>query len=195
MATRKQATKAGSAGKKGGRNAAGERDQREERAEGDEGEGGGDALEMLMEDHRRVEEMFEEFESSKEDEEGDEKASRVSAICLELTIHATLEEEIFYPAARAALGEEGSEVLDEAEVEHESARMLIAQLAEAEAGEDLYDARVKVLGEYVKHHVAEEEGELFPLLRDAEFDSAALAEEMRERKEQLREELEEDATA
>ena len=178
MASRKAST-----GTKGGRGSA-----------ADENEGN-DAIEMLMEDHRRVEEMFEEFESTKDDEDDDEKAQRVGAICLELTIHATLEEEIFYPAARAALGEEGDDLLDEAEVEHDSARMLIAQLAEAVPGEDLYDAKVKVLGEYVKHHVAEEEGELFPKLRDTEFDSQALAEEMTERKEQLRDELQEESTA
>jgi hemerythrin superfamily protein len=157
-------------------------------------DGEGDAMDMLLEDHRRVEEMFEEFESTKDDEDDDEKAQRVSAICLELTIHATLEEEIFYPAARAALGEDGDELLDEAEVEHDTARMLIAELAESAPGDDLYDAKVKVLGEYVRHHVAEEEGELFPKLREAEFDSEALGEEMAERREQLREELEEEST-
>ena len=156
---------------------------------------GGDAIDMLMDDHRRVEELFEEFESSKDDEDDDEKAERVGEICLELTIHATLEEEIFYPAARAALGEEGADVLDEAEVEHESVRMLIATLAESAPDDDLFDARVKVLSEYVKHHVAEEEGELFPKLRDAEFDSGSIAEEMRERKEELQDELREEAPA
>ena len=154
-----------------------------------------DAIDMLLEDHRRVEEMFEEFEEAKDDEDDDEKAQRVVAICVELTIHATLEEEIFYPAARTALGEEGAEVLDEADVEHESARMLIAQLAEASPGDELYDARVKVLGEYVRHHVAEEEGELFPKLRDAEFDSEAIGAEMRERSDELREELDAESIA
>jgi hemerythrin superfamily protein len=184
------AKKAGS-GKQGGSRRAANQDN--ERAGSDDE--GNDAIDMLLDDHRRVEEMFEEFESSKDDDDDDEKAQRVGAICLELTIHATLEEEIFYPAARAALGEEGADVLDEAEVEHESVRMLIAQLAEEMPEDDLYDAKVKVLSEYVKHHVVEEEGELFPKLRESDFDSAALAEEMRERKEQLQEELQEESTA
>jgi hemerythrin superfamily protein len=177
------ARKSGASGKGGGKPARSEDDVAE------------DAIEMLIEDHRRVEELFEEFESSKDDDDDDEKAARVGAICLELTIHATLEEEIFYPAARAALAEDGEDLLDEAEVEHESVRMLIAELSDAQPGDDLYDARVKVLSEYVKHHVAEEEGELFPKLRDAEFDSDALGQEMLERKESLRDELEEESTA
>ena len=156
----------------------------------------GDAIEMLANDHERVAELFEEFESAKdEDEDEDDKAARVSEICLELTIHATLEEEIFYPAARAALGEEADDLLDEAEVEHDSLKSLVAQLLEEQPGDDLYDAKVKVLGEYVKHHVAEEEGELFPKLRDAEFDSESVAEEMRQRKEELRGELQEETPA
>ena len=182
MATRKTGT-----GEKNG--------GRDRRATDDDDEGAADAIDMLLEDHRRVEEMFEEFEEAKDDEDDEEKGARVGAICLELTIHATLEEEIFYPAARTALDEEGADLLDEAEVEHESARMLITQLAEASPGDELYDARVKVLGEYVRHHVAEEEGELFPKLRDAEFDSEALAAEMQERSDELREELDEESTA
>ncbi|MEO8133430.1 MAG: hemerythrin domain-containing protein [Betaproteobacteria bacterium] len=154
-----------------------------------------DAIDLLLEDHRRVDAMFEEYESAKESDDEGEKLERVEAICMELTIHAAIEEEIFYPAAREALGEEGADVLDEATVEHTSIKDLVAQLAEAQPGDEMYDAKVKVLGEYVKHHVDEEEGQLFPQLRDAEFDAGNLAEEMIDRKEQLRDELESHAAA
>ena len=166
--------------------------QDNDRDDGDvEATGDNDALDMLMEDHERVTEMFEEYESTKDDEDEGDKVERVQEICLELTIHATIEEEIFYPAARQALGDDGKDLLDEAEVEHASAKDLIVQLSEAQPGDDLYDAKVKVLGEYVKHHVAEEEGELFPKLRDGDFDSEAIGDQLAKRKEELRQEFEE----
>ena len=151
---------------------------------------GTDALDLLTEDHRKVEEMFEEYESTKDESDDEEKEERVATICLELTVHATVEEEVFYPAAREALDAEDSDLLDEAEVEHASVRDLIEQLSEMAPSEPLYDAKVKVLGEYVRHHVQEEEGELFPALRDTELDLEALGNEIATRKEELREELE-----
>jgi len=157
--------------------------------------GENDALDMLMEDHEQVSEMFEEYESVKDDEDEGDKVERVQEICLELTIHATIEEEIFYPAARQALGDDGKDLLDEAEVEHASVKDLIVQLSEAQPGDELYDAKVKVLGEYVKHHVAEEEGELFPKLRDADFDSEGIGQQLAQRKEELREEFEQQLTS
>jgi len=158
--------------------------------------GDNDAIEMLTEDHQRVSEMFEEYESVKDDEEEGDKIQRVQEICLELTIHSTVEEEIFYPAAREALGEDGADLLDEAEVEHTSVKDLIVQLSESQPSEDLYDAKVKVLGEYAKHHVNEEEGELFPKLREAEdFDVEALGDQIAQRKQELREEFEEQLTS
>jgi hemerythrin superfamily protein len=158
--------------------------------------GENDAIDMLTEDHQRVSDMFEEYESVKDDEDDGDKIQRVQEICLELTIHSTVEEEIFYPAAREALGEDGADLLDEAEVEHSSVKDLIVQLSESQPSEDLYDAKVKVLSEYVKHHVNEEEGELFPKLREAEdFDVAAIGEEMAERKQELREEFEAQLTS
>jgi len=183
MATRK--------GTSSNRNEGTDRDDEDDVASNEEN----DALDMLMDDHERVSEMFEEYESAKDSEEEGDKVERVQEICLELTIHATIEEEIFYPAARQALGDEGKDLLDEAEVEHASVKDLIVQLSEAQPGDELYDAKVKVLGEYVKHHVADEEGELFPKLRDAEFDSQAIGEQLAERKEELREEFEEQLTS
>lgn len=158
--------------------------------------GENDAIDMLTEDHQRVSDMFEEYESVKDDENDGDKIQRVQEICLELTIHSTVEEEIFYPAAREALGEDGADLLDEAEVEHSSVKDLIVQLSESQPSEDLYDAKVKVLSEYVKHHVNEEEGELFPKLRDADdFDVEAIGEQMAERKQELREEFEAQLTS
>ena len=181
------------------------RTAREERSKSDDdndrdeataGAGENDAIDMLTEDHQRVSEMFEDYESVKDDEDDGDKIQRVQEICLELTIHSSVEEEIFYPAAREALGADGADLLDEAEVEHSSVKDLIVQLSESQPSEDLYDAKVKVLGEYVKHHVNEEEGELFPKLREAEnFDAEAIGDQMAERKQELREEFEAQLTS
>ena len=107
---------------------------------------------------------------------------------MKLTIHATAEEEIFYPAAREAGIE--SDLLDEAEVEHASAKDLIAQIRAMTPEDDLYDAKIKVLGEYIDHHVKEEEEEMFPKCRKSEMDLAGLAAELAERKAELMEEEE-----
>ena len=113
------------------------------------------------------------------------RQSLAQQICGELKIHTTLEEEIFYPAARAALGEKGSDLLDEAKVEHASAKDLIAQLEDASPTDDLFDAKVTVLGEYIKHHVKEEHEELFPKCRKARMDLKAIGAAMAARKKEL----------
>ena len=146
---------------------------------------GRDAIELLTEDHRAVDELFEDYESRKEEGADDEKELLVAQICSALEIHATIEEEIFYPAAREALDDDETDMLDEAEVEHEHIKMLVDELKTMTAGETLYDAKVKVLAEYVKHHVEEEEGEIFPAIRDADLDLEALGAEMRDRKAEL----------
>lgn len=148
-----------------------------------------DALHILAEDHKKVIELFDEFERMKEDEETDEESKQVlvETACAELTIHAQVEEEIFYPAARDAI--EDMDLLDEAEVEHASAKQLITELAAMQPGDDLYDAKFTVLGEYVKHHIQEEEKELFPKIKKAELDLEELGREISERKMELREEL------
>ena len=89
-------------------------------------------------------------------------------ICQMLTVHATIEEELFYPAAREALGED-ADLVDEADIEHASAKELIAQIEGSSPEDDHFDARVKVLGEYIDHHVKEEEGEMFPRQRKASW--------------------------
>lgn len=148
-----------------------------------------DALHVLSEDHKYVIDLFEEFESLKEDANADEEEKQllVESACTELTIHAQVEEEIFYPAARDAIDDMA--LLDEAEVEHASARQLITELAAMQPDDDLYDAKFTVLGEYVKHHIQEEEKHLFPKLKKANIDLDELGEEIRQRKVELREEL------
>ena len=100
-----------------------------------------------------------------------------------LTVHAAIEEEIFYPAVRDALDD--TKLLDEAEVEHQAAKDLIAQIQDSDPEDALYDAQVNVLGEYVNHHVQEEEGELFTQIRDAELDLESIGAEMSARQEEL----------
>jgi hemerythrin superfamily protein len=145
-----------------------------------------DAISLLTEDHAEVKKMFKEFEKMKEEEDNeDEKAELVARICEALTVHAQIEEEIFYPAVREALDEDAQDVMDEADVEHASAKDLIAQLEESEPGDDHYDAKVTVLGEMINHHVKEEEGQMFPQAKKAKVDMDALGAELMQRKEQL----------
>src|SRR3569623_1956438 len=144
---------------------------------------GQDAIALLTEDHKKVFLLFKDFEKLKEEEDEERRQQRVTMICAELTIHAQIEEEIFYPAARDAVDDE--DLLDEAEVEHASAKSLIAQLSSMEPGDELYAAKETVLGEYVNHHVKEEQDELFPKVRKAKVDIKALGEQMMERKQEL----------
>ena len=142
-----------------------------------------DAIQLLMADHREVEALFKEFQNSKNDD--DEKAHIVEKICEALGAHAEIEEEIFYPAARDALGEKGENMLDEAEVEHASIKSLVEQLQDAEPDAHLYDAKVKVLCEYVAHHVKEEEDEMFPKVKKTKLDLDKLGGELLARKTEL----------
>jgi len=140
------------------------------------------AISLLTEDHANVSKMFKQFERMKEKLDDSEKAELVQKICMELSLHAQVEEEIFYPAAREAIDDQ--DLLDEAEVEHATAKELIAQLQTMEPGDELYDAKVTVLGEYVEHHVKEEEKQMFPKVRKAKLDLEHLAEQIQERKQQ-----------
>lgn len=136
-----------------------------------------DAIAMLRADHARVSEMFERFENLRG---GGRKEKLVAEICSELTVHTQLEEQVFYPVVRAAIGDD--DLMDEATVEHQTAKDLIRQLESMSADDDLYDAKVTVLAEYIKHHVEEEHEEMFPKARRSGVDLAQLGEEMRERK-------------
>lgn len=145
--------------------------------------GAQDAIALLTADHREVKDMFDQF-----DELGDRakvaKEKLKDKICQALIAHTTIEEEIFYPAVRAAV-KEGDDMVDEAVVEHASAKDLIKQLQEMQPDDDLYDAKVKVLGEQIDHHVQEEEKEMFPQARKAGLDLQALGQEMAMRKQEL----------
>jgi hemerythrin-like domain-containing protein len=147
------------------------------------------AIEILTEDHRNIVQMFKDFESLKRNSDDDEDAKQalVERACMELTIHSQLEEEFFYPAIRASMSR--SDLLDEAEVEHAIANQLVTELESMEPGDDLYDAKFKVLGEYVRHHIEEEQEKLFPLARKADLDFETLGEGIRRRQEELRAEF------
>lgn len=139
------------------------------------------ALELLEQDHRQVEEWFDEYDELADDER--RKAELAEKLCLALKVHAQIEEEVFYPQARKATKDK--DLLDEAVVEHATAKHLIREIEEMEVGEDLYDAKIRVLGEMVKQHIKEEEEELFPEVESAKMDLSALGKELAERKEAL----------
>ncbi len=139
-----------------------------------------DAIALLKADHREVKAMFDQYEKTESDKE---KEALARKICRALTVHAQIEEEIFYPAAYEALDDD--DLLDEAEVEHASAKDLIAQIEASSPSEPLFDAKVKVLGEYVDHHVQEEEKEMFPECRASDMDLKALGEQLRARKKEI----------
>ena len=141
------------------------------------------AIDLLKEDHEKVKKAFKEFEKmDRADSEGCREL--VERVCADLRVHTTLEEEIFYPAVREAIEDE--DIMNEAAVEHETAKMLIEQLENAGPDDPNYFATFTVLGEYVMHHVKEEEGEMFPQAKKAEgLDLDALGEQMKSRKEEL----------
>jgi len=117
------------------------------------------AFDVLEEDHRKVEEWFDEYDELKDSDEG-RKADLAEKICFALKVHAQIEEEVFYPQAREASRD--NDLIDEALVEHSTVKNLIAEIESMEVGEELYDAKIRVLGEMVKQHIKEEEEELFP---------------------------------
>ncbi|HEX8653804.1 MAG TPA: hemerythrin domain-containing protein [Allosphingosinicella sp.] len=140
------------------------------------------AIQLLTEDHRRVEALFEKFEKASG---GKAKETIAREICAELVIHTSLEEEVFYPALRGKISDDD---LDEAMVEHDSAKILIGEIQQGTPDEDFYDAKVKVLKEQIEHHVKEEErqsGNIFTQARRADVDLDALGEEMARLKSEL----------
>jgi len=141
-----------------------------------------DATHLLMEDHRKVEGLFEQYEKAG----GDGRKEKIARqICTELKVHSMIEEEIFYPALRGKISDDD---LDEAYVEHDGAKVLINEIEAGGPDDDFYDAKVKVLQEQIEHHVEEEEkarGNLFQQARAADVDLEALGRRMAERKEEL----------
>ncbi|MCM5677957.1 hemerythrin domain-containing protein [Schlegelella sp. S2-27] len=146
-----------------------------------------EVFEMLKEDHKRAKKSFRDF--SKLEQEGDEQACQQLAVqtCKELQLHMRLEEEVFYPAARSGLEEE--DLIEEAEVEHGSAKTLIEQLQTLSPDDPKFAATFTVLGEYIKHHVKEEEGEMFEQLGRSKIDWDGVLEEMLARRMELESEL------
>ena len=139
-----------------------------------------DAIALLKEDHRAVEKLFKDFEDAKGDGRKQKLAQR---ICLELTVHTMIEEEIFYPACEGTVEEDE---LKEGYVEHDAAKLMIAEIEAGEGqSDDFFDAKVQVLSEQIEHHVDEEEKELFPEARKAEIDLDALGEQLAARKREL----------
>lgn len=142
-----------------------------------------DAIALLKEDHRKVEELFKEFESASGD---GRKAMLAQQICLELSVHAAIEEEIFYPACE---GKVDDDLLKESYVEHDAAKVMIAEITAGEGSDDeFFDAKVKVLQEEIEHHVEEEEKRmegLFAQARKAELDLDSLGEQLAARKAEL----------
>jgi hypothetical protein len=143
------------------------------------------AIRLLKADHRQVEAWFDEYEQLEGD---DEKLDLFNQIALALKVHTRIEEEIFYPAER---GEVEDDLLDEAYVEHDGAKKLIAEIEAMQPGEEFYDAKVKVLGEYIKHHVKEEEqpGGVFAQAKRGDEDLEAMGERLKARKQELMAEL------
>ena len=146
-----------------------------------------DVCDLLDADHKAVKKMFKDFETLTESRARNAAQQRLDLareICTELTVHAQVEEEIFYPALRQAIKE--TDLLAEAEVEHQTAKDLIAQIQAAEIADEEFDARVKVLGEYIDHHVKEERNEIFTKARAArKLDLIAMRDEVEARKAEL----------
>jgi len=156
-----------------------EQDEQEET-----GEAAQDVFELLKADHRRVEELFSQFEEA----DKRSRAGIAEEVLRELTIHTAIEEELVYPAIREVLEEE--EMIDEAEEEHHVAKLLIKELGKMKPNDERFAAKFKVLGEIVRHHVEEEENETFPQAEEAELDTGELSEEVQARKAKLMQKFE-----
>lgn len=148
-----------------------------------------DAIALLKEDHRKVEDLFAQFEKAKGD---DRKQKLALEICKELTIHTILEEEIFYPSIEGKVEED---LLKESYVEHDAAKVLVAEIESGEPSDEFYDSKVKVLKEEIEHHVEEEEKPkkgLFAQVRGADVDLKAIGEQLAQRKKALQAEIKSD---
>jgi len=146
----------------------------------------GNAFDVLEEDHREVEEWFDEYDELRDSDE-DRKAELAEKICLALNVHAQIEEEIFYPQAREATKD--NDLIDEAVVEHATVKNLIDEIEAMEVGDEFYDAKIRVLGEMVKQHIKEEEEELFLELQSTKMDLDAVGKKLAERKRDLMAEM------
>lgn len=149
-----------------------------------------DAIALLRADHRLVSDLFEQFDKSRSPAR---KQDLVNQICQELTVHAQVEEELFYPAVKEALRD--TELVPEARVEHDSLKQLIAKIQSLSQDDEAFKANVTVLSEYVKHHVKEEQNEMFPKVKASKLDLKALGQAILQRKQELMEKASETGTA
>jgi hemerythrin superfamily protein len=153
--------------------------------------GARDACDLLDADHKAVRKLFREYEELSESKARgaiQKKMDLAQQICHELTVHAQIEEEIFYPAVREAIKEK--DTIAEAAVEHQTAKDLIAQIEGMSEPGEMFDAKVRVLGEYIDHHIKEERGEIFPKARASrKLDLMAMRDELEARKEELMSEM------
>jgi hemerythrin superfamily protein len=143
-----------------------------------------DAVALLKADHRTVEKLFSQFEKARDESQKQQIAGQ---ICMELTIHTQIEEEIFYPTSREFLDDD--EIVNEAVIEHAAAKDLIAEIEAGDPSDEMFDAKVKVLQEQIEHHVEEEEKEYFPQLQKTDMDLKAIGERMKMRKQELMAEM------
>ena len=141
-----------------------------------------DVITLLKKDHQEVKKLFKQFEQS---EKSNEKNKLATEICHMLTVHATCEEELVYPAARDAFDEEDQKLVSEAAIEHATAKDLIAKIEAMTSSDDDFEPTVKVLSEYINHHVEEEEGEMFPRMKESDLDLGDLGRRVAERKDEL----------
>lgn len=146
-----------------------------------------DVIEILIEDHKKVSKFFAEFEKIRHHANDETKQTLVETACTELVIHTQVEEEYLYPALREVFDE--SDLLDEAEVEHNIAKQLIGELESMQPDDELYDAKFTVLGQYVKHHIEEEQNKIFPKITAAKMDFKSLGRSIRQRRDELRSEF------
>jgi hemerythrin superfamily protein len=151
-----------------------------------------DAIKVLTDDHRAVEKLFDAFKKAQKDDL-DARAALVRRACEELTVHAMIEEELLYPAAQEALDEDDRPDVEEAYVEHFLVKVLIDKFTKLRPGEAGFDATFKVMSEMVRHHIEEEESDLFPKLRKSGADLEALGRKLMRRKEQLESKIPKDA--
>lgn len=142
-----------------------------------------DAISLLEADHDKVAELFDRFDDIKDSRANKEKQAIVAETCHELTIHTTIEEEIFYPALRGPIADD--DMMNEATVEHDGAKSLIHDLEGMDAADTMFNAKFTVLAEYVKHHIKEERSEMFPKARATDVDMVALGQKMLARKQEL----------
>lgn len=141
-----------------------------------------DAIELLKADHKKVKELFDDFQDA---DEPSEKENIAREAMKELRVHSVIEEEIFYPAVRHALGQDDEEMMDEAEEEHRVAKTIIEELSEEDMDDGHFEAKFTVLAENIRHHIKEEEGGMLKQAKKADLDLDALGEQLVARKEEL----------